>query len=469
MTGGHPASVKKGRDGDREETVELRRIWNAVSSATLACACAGGCGGPSQPFEVATTLSSPIQGGTSDATHLFAVGVVLRAGRGAALCSGALLAPNLVATARHCVAQISSANIDCATSTFGSVAAPSSVSVTTDASIRASGTAYGVSKIIVPSASNQTRVCGNDLALLILSQTIALPQYVTPVINPPMTDHRTYTTTVTAIGYGISTPTDTTGTTSGVRRIKENVDLVCIPNDTGFVDCFPSAAQYMSANEFQSGNAVCEGDSGSSAFEQRDFNGGNWVSFGVLSRGGVDLDAGTCVGGIYTRFDAWGPLIIDAANQAASLGGYSPPGWAVSPSKGVDAGDAAPSSAAEGGASSALEGGSCSKNGALCNGNGECCTTNCLSHNQGSTFACTACDGSNPCDTNYTCQQGACVPTATVDGGGGDRATSTAKGCSCGLVGGPFTRVPRHAKWAGLGVAALTLARRRRSRPVLRS
>ena len=45
---------------------------------------------------------------------------------------------------------------------------------------------------------------------------------------------------------------------------------------------------------------------------------GKWVAFGVLSRGGVSTDGTTCEQPIYTRFDAWGSLIVGAAQQAAT-------------------------------------------------------------------------------------------------------------------------------------------------------
>ena len=430
------------------------------------------CSGQGAPSESASRSSSEIQGGTTDTTHTFAVAVVEQVGGGVALCSGALLAPNLVATARHCVAQISSTTIDCATSTFGAVNAASALTVVTDSTVSRTSTHYAVSKVIVPSAANQTAVCGNDIALLILSQSITLPQYVNPVINPPMTDHRTYTTTVTAIGYGVTSGNDQSGATSGVRRIKENVNLVCIPNDTMFTNCFPAAAQAMSANEFQSGDAICEGDSGSSAFEQRNFNNGTWVSFGVASRGGVDMDSGSCVGGIYTRFDAWGPLLVSAANEAAVTGGYSPPGWTVSPeggagdasvsSSGGDGGGGAPDS---GGAAAGRDsgpstpgeaGGACSTNGAACSSDQQCCSTDCVSHD-GKTFACAACDnGANACSAGYECRQGACVSAAGIDAGGtgGDgNGAASSGGASSGASPGPATASAGPTQGAKTGCA----------------
>jgi hypothetical protein len=286
-----------------------------------------GCSGDLVPDSVSTP-SSPIQGGTNDTTHLFAVGILGQMGGGTTLCSGALLAPNLVATARHCVAAIPAGGVvACPTTQFGALMSASNMIVTTDPDIRTGMTQYKVSQIITPSAANQAAVCGNDIALLILSQNVSLPEYVTPVLTPPMTDHTVYSTTVTEIGYGVSSPTDMTGTTAGIRRIKQNIALACISNDKTFTDCLPSMAQEVTASEFVSGNGTCEGDSGSSAYEEKNFDAGKWVSFGVLSRGGTA--GGTCVGGIYSRFDAWASLIIGAAGQAAAMGGYPVPPWAA--------------------------------------------------------------------------------------------------------------------------------------------
>jgi len=291
------------------------------------------CSSPADaPGPVATSVSA-IQGGTTDAVDTFVVGVVQETSSSVALCSGALLAPNLVATARHCVSKLSSDVIDCSTSTFGSVLPLTDFGVTLDTQLGKTSSFTGVSKIIVPSGSDQTKVCGNDIALLILDKSIALPKYVVPVINPPMTDHGVYSTQVTVIGYGISSPTDQAGNSAGTRRIKEDVALTCIPNDPTFANCFsnPNAQQFLSANEFVSGDdSTCEGDSGSGAFEQSNFNNKNWVSFGVLSRGGVSGDGLTCVQPIYTRFDAWGSLLMQTAIEAASIGGYVAPEWAGS-------------------------------------------------------------------------------------------------------------------------------------------
>jgi hypothetical protein len=338
--------------------------------------------------------------------------------------------------------------VDCTSTTFSDAVAPSSVVVTDDAAISGTSTFTTVSKIIVPS---QALVCGNDLALLILSKPFALPAYVTPVISPPMTDRSTYSTSITAIGYGVDTPTDTTGTTAGTRRIRQNIDLLCISNDTSLADCLangPPAAQIIGNNEFESLGFTCDGDSGSGAFEQRNFNAGRAVSFGVLSRGGVSADGGTCLSSIYTRFDAWGSLLSSAAVEAAQMGGYAPPAWA--------------------GASTLSDGGSCLGQSASCNANGDCCANNCVSHDNGATFVCASCDANNPCDTGLACQQGTCVPADSFDAG----ASSTVSGAKSGKGGCAVANRPGEERGRGTSscavalaalLAGVSVARRRRS------
>jgi MYXO-CTERM domain-containing protein len=340
----------------------------SVCVGALAVASLASCGGPAPGAELVESTSSPIQNGTTDTTHLFAVGVVQLAQEQqnmVAFCTGVLLAPNLVATARHCVAQLASTTIDCTSSTFGPLYPASDVFVTTDTTIVMNSPFHPVSTIIVPSGADQTAVCGNDIALMILGDNIDLPQYAEPVIAPPMTSTQ-YEPEVTAIGYGIDTPTDTTGMSAGTRRIKENVQLTCIPNDTSFTDCFsdPQAKMLLTQNEFVSGDSTCEGDSGSGAFEQSNFDQGKWVAFGVLSRGGVSTNGLTCEQPIYSRFDAWGSLIMQAAQQAATAamaqgngyplatwaGGTGPVGGALATATYSDAGECLSGACLEAGA-----------------------------------------------------------------------------------------------------------------------
>ncbi len=397
----------------------------------LAAAIAGCSGANGPSLEPTASSTSFIQGGTADTTHDFVVAVVQQgSGQSFAECSGSLLGPNLVATARHCVASVSSRIVDCTVTTFGSVAPANTIAVTPDAVLSSASNFYGVEKVIVPSGAGETSFCGNDLALLILTRPIGLPEYVTPVIDPPMTDHSVYSTTITAIGYGVTSPTDTTGQSAGTRRIREDIDLECIPNDKTIANCLadPSAAEFLSVNEFEASGGTCDGDSGSGAFAQRDFNAGSWVSFGVLSRGATDADTATCVSSVYTRFDAWGSLLATTAAEAAQLGGYPTPAWAAV--SGAEAGIAeAASPAAEGGPPEAS---SCLPLAAPCGTDVDCCSVNCLSHD-GTTYLCTRCNDDNPCNGGYQCADGTCMPSGpsadaspTVD----HSSPPSSKGCS---------------------------------------
>ncbi len=75
--------------------------------------------------------SSPIQGGTTDSTSTNVVGILLNTSQGAGVCTGSLIAPNLVLTARHCVGDIGSNLSSCSSQPFSSPAAASSFRITT--------------------------------------------------------------------------------------------------------------------------------------------------------------------------------------------------------------------------------------------------------------------------------------------------------------------------------------------------
>ncbi len=448
-------------------TIERMRVAKAVASALaggwLACCSSG----PSS--ELTASSASAVQGGMLDTTHTFAVGVVQRANQ-IGLCSGALLAANLVATARHCVTQQMASNaVDC-NSTFLPQAPANELLVTTDAQIGPSAHYVGVLKVITPSGPDHTKVCGNDIALLILNRNIGLSQYVTPAINPPMTDHKAYKTIVTAIGYGINTPTDTNGTSAGSRRIKQNVTLACIPNDTGFTDCFvdPTLRQVMMSDEFLSGDSsTCEGDSGSSAYDQGSLDQGKFVSFGVFSRGGVSPDSKTCIFPIYSRFDAWGPLLNDAANLAASLGGYSLPAWATpNPSTGpADA--AAPASPVDGAtatspadaamrADAAVSAGAPGSidDGAVCVTDADCKSQNCVSADR-TNFVCASPCSNATCPQGFSCMYGFCLHAAAA-------ASKPARGCSAASIG-RSNSLPRRSLIAiAFALVGIAIARQRR-------
>ena len=304
------------------------------TAAFAAVILAAGC----SSADPSSAQAQAVQGGSVDSTDNYAVGVCVGNGPGQCqlLCSGALIAPNLVMTARHCVDQSPQA-IDCTSSStvFGAQHAPTQYFyITTYYSMMQGTKGWHQAKQIFTTPG--TKVCGNDMALIMLTDNVPLSEaggsFVTPVVQYSMTDHTRYSTTVTAIGYG-----DTSATTqdAGTRHILQNVNLLCIPGDKS-IDCPSQAMTQMTVNEFISGDSTCEGDSGSSAYEQKAFNKSVPVSFGVLSRGGSS--GSTCVQPVYTRTDAWKDFIVNTALTAASAGGYTAPSWTQAPPPPTDGG-----------------------------------------------------------------------------------------------------------------------------------
>lgn len=426
----------------------------ALVAVVLAAGCSSG--------DVASRQSQPVQGGQVDTTHDYAVGVCVGNGPGQCqlLCSGALIAPNLVMTARHCVDNTPQ-QIDCTSSStvFGSqYAGAGAFWITTYYQMFQSTQGWHQAKKIYTTPG--TKVCGNDMALIELSGNVSAAEaggtFVTPVVQDSMTDHTKYSTTVTAIGFG-----DTSATTqdAGTRHILQNINLVCIPGDS-VIDC--GNQSQITPNEFVSGDSTCEGDSGSSAYEQKNFNKNVPVSFGVLSRGGSS--GSTCVEPIYTRTDAWKSFIISTALTAASDGGYTPPAWtSASPPPPTDGGT--PDSGTTNDGAAPPPPGSL---GAPCANNTDCDSGICLSNDGGQTYVCSAnCDpngdGSDCGQPNYQCQsdgQGngycfAAPPDTSFQNSGG--------GCAVGSSD-PSKPVPWGTVALGAAYLGVALVRSRRRR-----
>lgn len=254
-----------------------------------------------------------VQGGARDAAHGYAVGI--RSGR--SVCSGALVAPNLVLTARHCVASSPPGPVTCKTARFDAVHATKAMAVTTEPSLAKPKRTYAIASVIVP---DDDAACGADIALLLLTDPIPRAEAVpaTPLVQFPMTARTRVGREVTVIGYGA---TSATSKDPGVRRVREHVRVSCVPGEWSF-GCFGRATD----REFATDGSVCGGDSGSGAYEQSSFERGEPLVLGVLSRG---LSLGEeCADATYTRTDSHADMIVRAAKVAAERGGYPLPAWA---------------------------------------------------------------------------------------------------------------------------------------------
>jgi len=280
------------------------------------------CGGASEsPSELLGQQASAVQGGTSDTkkAHNFAVGIFSRYG---AVCSGTLIAPNLVLTARHCVVPPDGSEAVTCNDVFPTRNVdPANLYITTSPSMRRAETRYRAAKITTP---EERGFCGNDIALVTLEENIpeseATP--VTPAVQFSMTDREKISGKITALGYGITSPN---ANDSGIRRIREGIDIICVPGDDSY-DCKGGYERMLDSDkEFITEGYVCSGDSGGGAFDQATFDEGAPYVLGALSRGPQTEDR--CLAAIYSRTDMHADMIIEAGRKAAAAGGYEEPAW----------------------------------------------------------------------------------------------------------------------------------------------
>lgn len=276
-----------------------------------------GCASPASPEsspESTGQARAAIQGGElAPATSLdFAVAVV-----GGGLCSGTLIAPNLVVTARHCVEEDPESTPPCS---GGELSPPSSLRVVVGPRAMQTAPNFVVSKII---PAPKTDGCVPDMALVQLAKPIpaSVAKPAKPAIDSAFRARPHYVSSVTAIGFGV----DDVGE-AGVRRLRRDIPVLCVRGDSQF-DCGPEVDEFIQPFEIVTGPGPCQGDSGGGLYEPKGSDGTDPTVLAVVSRGGID-ENGICSEGLYVRVDPFHALFVEAATVAAKDGGYPLPAWA---------------------------------------------------------------------------------------------------------------------------------------------
>lgn len=291
------------------------RLLIFAFAAVTACGCSSAVDPPAHRTDA-------IIGGSADSDDTGVV-ALSRVSNPYSLCSGALIAPNLVVTARHCVAPAPKA-IDCSTSEFGATATAHDVVITTDATIGSTTPWYRSKEVRTPSA---TSVCGNDIALVILSSQ--LPRGIGIPLIPRIDVAPTRGEFDSVAGYGVAAPNDIGS--AGVRRRRDGVQVLCRGGACGLD---------VASSEFGQGEGTCSGDSGGPAIDTQ----GRVI--GITARGDDQ-----CTVGIDTDLVSWADWIRSAATDAATGAGAKPPYWAVTGSSDV------PLDAGSGGSSADVDAG----------------------------------------------------------------------------------------------------------------
>lgn len=322
----------------------------------MALGCAPEDEGPSRDGVSTGHAVSPIEGGTVDDETTAVVGV--RDGAKGTLCTGTLVAPNLVLTALHCVAETSQPTGGtelsyCEVTQVGATTSPDELAVTTATSID-QAPEHGVVGVLT-TPEGESALCGRDLALLILASPLP-PEEASPM-TPRVDGSLEVGQLYSAFGFG---GTEEAGAGLGVRRRRDGLSIACVGEacpDTSFV---PEVAW----NEWLGQNGICPGDSGGPAVDEA----GQVI--GVASRG-----AQGCSDPVYGSTIAWSGWLMEGAAYASGLGELPLPAWAEGAT--LDPAFVAPV-------------------GGLCASGADCYTGTCLKDDAG--HYC-----SRPCDEAYTC------------------------------------------------------------------
>lgn len=269
-----------------------RSLLLAVLLALTGCSAGGG----AEPLDgpaVGETSAAIINGVSSPASQ----DSVVRIQMGLGFCSGTLIAPNLVLTARHCVTNFR--NDECGT-------------IRGDVPVETMSIAVGgsASELTAPVA-HATKYFYNAGGDLCASGDVALILLDTKIAGGPIAKVRTARATMNekyvAVGYGA----DESNRIS-VRRQRTGVDVVAIgPATETFTPSDAPAYTYaLPAGELATSEAACHGDSGGPLFDAQ----GQVV--GVTSRGTDPNDVCVARPDIFTAVEAHLVLVDMALAEA---------------------------------------------------------------------------------------------------------------------------------------------------------
>ncbi len=252
--------------------------------------------------EPTANSQQPIFAGTLAPDDIAVVAVVNFSG---GQCSGSLIAPRLVLTARHCVAKTADKDpqVVCGKTPFEPADSHGAIFVVPLPQISEDPNDYvAVSEIRMPESLGDD-LCGTDVALLRLESPLPDITPLTPRVEEPVTANEVYS----AVGFGIDE--SLAGKPSGVRKRADGFQVVC-----NGADC---AVRDVRDNEWIGNGGPCSGDSGGPALDA------SGQVIGVVSRGKTG-----CKEPVFSDVATRGAWLKAEAIAAANLVPEAPPDWA---------------------------------------------------------------------------------------------------------------------------------------------
>lgn len=267
----------------------------------LGLALTSGCG--TTEFDATGRTSLPVEGGEIDSERTAVFRVITRSDGFNGLCSSTLIAPNLLLTARHCVAANEGDDIDCARTEFGAPTDPRNLLFSNEVAPDLDSQWFSAEHVAVPDGS--TLFCGNDIALVRLRDPI--PASVAEPLPPSLTEPTTAGQPYVAVGYGAS-DRDGDSAEYGVRRFRDELRVDCVGRQ---------CQDEVFDSEFAGLEGVCRGDSGGPALDAEG------RILGALSRGRAG-----CESPVYTAVFAYRDWLVAEAERASAEAELALPEWA---------------------------------------------------------------------------------------------------------------------------------------------